>query len=167
MSGFQEKYGVSSAFEAAIGAFSSMILVYTLGSNVVLTPTVGLLLVLVWLSVWYLGISRFTFNFRILQHVLGDYLVALTVSVALGLFFKVITFSELFSWQFFGSTPVIISLSGVITAIVFDYTDSSSVIKRYLHSGYGDNGRAEKVANFCREKFKNSGEIEDCIKRLD
>lgn len=179
MAQFEESFGLNSIVQAAAGAVAGVITFYVLGSKATIPPIAGIIIILFWLGLfqWFFTklLLKSYFEWKVLQHVVGGYFVTLVVSTIFALLFNAIEWEQVFTFQFWGSTPVAVSILGLITAIIFDYKDSISIMDRLIPSDVQLNpttkssiseSQASKISAFCKEKFINKEEIQQCVRRL-
>ena len=103
-----------------IGAFSSVFVIYILrgGDPLWIDPTVGLVIGIIWLILLYHPLQKRSKEAK--YHFISSILVSLVITTALTVAFKLATFEELKSFNFFGSTAFLTFLIAIPIAVLFD-----------------------------------------------
>lgn len=128
------KYSLKDAMQAAIGAFSSILLFYVLRE----TPgpwfdyRVGIGITVAWSYILYLSfikknhVSPIFFFF--------DLIIVIFISGYLSILFNLATYQQIAGLSFFGSPAIVGVWMGLPFALLFDKMNINSVLARYYVS---------------------------------
>ena len=124
-------YDIKDVFQAAIGAFSSILGFFLIrgGNPLVINPKTGLILGLIWLTLMYDPFNRHPSEHKI--HFAGDLLIATTVCSWLSFTFGLVTIEELTHFTFFGSSAWLTTLLAVPISLLYDRRNILSVFDSY------------------------------------
>lgn len=121
------KYKLSDAFQASIGVFSATLLFVALKSEPLsINPTVGFVITIIWVSLFYNGRSGLPKeNFFI------DLGITFVIAGILTLVFNLATMDQLLSFDYFGSTSIILVWLGFPISILMDKWNLTNILKRH------------------------------------
>ena len=117
-------YKLSDCFESGIGAFTAMLLFFTLRSDpVIISPKVGFVITLIVVYIY----SKSRIN---PSHLFMNLLVVILISGAMSLAFNLATMNQLLSFEFFGSSAVVGVWLGLPSAIIMDKFNIKNILRR-------------------------------------
>jgi len=122
------KYKLSDAFQASIGVFSSTLLFVALRTEpLLINPLVGAIITLVWVSLFYNGKTGLAKkNFFI------DLVITFFIAGVLTLVFNLTTMEQLLSFDYFGSTAVVLIWLGFPISLLFDKFNITNILRRHF-----------------------------------
>ena len=122
------KYKLSDAFQASIGVFSSTLLFVALRSEpLIINSLVGFIITLVWVSLFYNGKTGLDKkNFFI------DLGITFFIAGVLTLVFNLTTMEQLLSFDYFGSTAVVLIWLGFPLSLLFDKFNITNILRRHF-----------------------------------
>ena len=114
--------------QSSAGAFMATVIFLALRGGSVFTfdPTKGLIISVILVFIYYNG---FQMKDK-LQHFLINTIVAFSVSALLANTFGLIEYSDILSYNVFGTTVIIATWIGLISAMVYDRYNFTSPMKR-------------------------------------
>lgn len=123
------------------------------------SPIVGIFLTILVMAVVFVSV-QYKFKARkAFMHTLVDYWIAFKVAVLFSLILGILSFSELFSIQFFGSVPFLVILPMFMSAVTFDMRQRESFVDGIC--------KTKSVAQKCRELVGNNPQkIERCKRKF-
>ena len=121
------RYRLSDAFQASVGVFSATLLFVSLKSEpLIINPIVGLVITIIWVSLFYNGRSGLAKeNFFI------DLGITFVIAGVLTLVFSLATLDQLLSFNYFGSTSIILVWLGFPISILMDKWNLTNILKRH------------------------------------
>ena len=116
----------SNIKEAIVGTFSAVLFFYILRQEPMnFNPLIGLIITILWVSLIYSETpKKFRKNFWL------DLIMTIFVCSVLALLFNLTTIEQLFSFNIFGSVVIVGLWLGLPIAVLFDYYNSISILKR-------------------------------------
>ena len=124
-------YDIKDVFQAAIGAFSSILGFFLIrgGNPLVINPKTGLILGLIWLTLMYDPFNRHPSDHK--THFVGNLLVATIICSWLSLVFGLVTMGELTHFTFFGSSAWLTTMLALPIAFLFDRRNLLSIFDSF------------------------------------
>lgn len=129
-------YSFDNILACMIGAISTLMLAFILGTKININPSIGFGLTLGWVYLMYYGLKRMGFSKSDAKiHVIIDYFVCLAVSIGFSLIFGLTTISDINGFQLFGSFPAIVGLFLALPAgISFEINDCRNILRKHYIS---------------------------------
>jgi len=121
------KYKLSDAIQASIGVFSATLLFVSLKSEPLsINPTIGFIITIIWVSLFYNGKTGLA-----KQNFFIDLGITFIIAGILTLVFGLTTTSQLLSFDYFGSTSIILVWLGFPISILFDRFNITNILRRH------------------------------------
>jgi len=120
-------YKLKDSFEAAVGAFSAVLLFFALRSDpITIDPRIGLAITLVWVFLFYNGDGGIKKkNFFI------NFIIAGLISGFMTLVFGLASKETLLSFDYFGSTAIIGLWLGFPISLLMDKFNMTNILRRH------------------------------------
>jgi hypothetical protein len=119
-------YKLRDAVEAAIGAFSAVLLFFALRTEpMVLDPQIGFMITFFWVLTFFYGDKYPKFNF------LMTMIITAVVSGLMTIVFGLSTQEQLLSFDYFGSAAIIGFWLGFPIALLMDKFNMANLLSRY------------------------------------
>lgn len=117
--------------QASLGVIIATLFFFMLrsGDPIHINPTWGLLIGLTW--IWLTGSPFLKRSYESKMHFVMNILVATTISTILSLIFNLVTYQELFTYGFFGTTAWLGMLFGIDYAQFFDRYNITNMYDRW------------------------------------
>lgn len=135
-------YGLNDMMQAAIGAFSAVIFFYVIktGDELVnINPMSGLIIGFIWLFLLYNPFKKHK-NEHI-THFIGNLIISIIVTSVLAVVFKIGTYEQMMTFEYFGSAAWIGTWLAMPIAMLFDMKNLNWVIDRYYTNNMSKGGK--------------------------
>jgi hypothetical protein len=161
------EYRWSDIVECAIGGLTTIFFsISLLSSPLHISPIAGIVMTLVWIALFFIGLMQFYTLETTLKHLFIDYFIVLILSTTLCFLFGIMKWSDIWSYQFLGSTAIVQALLALPAGLIFDIKNIKNVLSNWDSISPIPTLEAakDKVAGLCRLKHKTESDIKDCIR---
>ncbi len=121
------RYKLKDALQAAVGAFSAILLFFSLRTQPInINPTIGLIITIVWISLFYNGDKGFPkINFFMCL------IISAFISGIMSIIFGLATAEQLLSFDFFSSASVVGLWLAFPISLLMDKWQMTNILKRH------------------------------------